>query len=157
MFDDDDFEFPFLPYVRGSETSEEAARRASPNAKTMAQRILTIIDGAGPDGLTTDQVNEILEPFGHGNQTVSPRVLDLLERGMITRGPDKRVTRANKRAYVSRAVRDAVENFDTYWHRPVVRKTPETRAYDRALRDVDKCFKRWVKLWRERSTEMPTR
>lgn len=153
MFDDDEIEA--LPYVKGSETSQETAELAAKHAKKLARAIFTLIVEAGDQGMTTDELNQHFGPLKHENQGVSPRVLDLADRNMITRGPDKRRTRANKPAKVSRAVPAAIVDFDGHWHRRV-KKSPEQRALEHAVQALLQLTKQIAKQARARSAELPT-
>jgi hypothetical protein len=137
--DDADDSFPSLPYVFGSETSQAAALSAAKNAKNVARSIFDKIAAAGADGMTTDELNALFYPLGYENQSVGPRVKDLAERRMITRGPDKRLTQHGKGAFISRAVAD-VTDFDAWWNRPIKRTPTEraTAAFKKLTRDIAK-------------------
>lgn len=120
----------------------------------MARHIFDQIIAAGDRGVTTDELNVIFEPLGQRNQVVSARVKDLVDRGMIRRGPDKRLTRSEAQAEVSRAVPEAAANFDLYWHRRI-KKTPEQRALHEAIQGLPKLAKRIAKQAETNTAELP--
>ena len=79
----------------GSVTSLEAYR--SINKKALQQRVYDYIAECGFRGATTDEVEEALS-LAH--QTVSPRVLELREAGLIEKTGDRRLTRSLRNADV---------------------------------------------------------
>lgn len=92
-----------LPYVDGSDTSEEASRRALPRAGSDAMRILRLVGfaktGAGgfEAGLTCDEVETLLN-LSH--QTASARIRGLRSGGWIRDSGKRRKTRRGRSAVV---------------------------------------------------------
>lgn len=84
-----------LPFADGSDTSEEASRRALPRAGSDARRILALIQLHG--GLTCDEV-EVLGGFSH--QTASARIRGLRKAGWIKDSGSRRPTRTGSPAVV---------------------------------------------------------
>lgn len=82
------------PYIPGSETSKEAARRIVPHIPTDEERILTALRER-PD--TCDGLEERLD-LKH--QTASARIRGLVKKRRITKTIRTALTRSQRRAFV---------------------------------------------------------
>jgi len=71
------------------QTSRDAAARALPGAATHAGRVLRCIVAAGVDGITDEQVSDRI---GMSLNTVRPRRLEMVERGLVMDSGDTTVT-----------------------------------------------------------------
>lgn len=91
------------PFVKGSETSKDAAERIAPALGYLQQVVLDTLSAVRP-GLTTDEI-EVRTGLRH--QTASARVRELAQRGYIEATGEKRPTRSGRAAavYVTREVR----------------------------------------------------
>lgn len=72
------------------------------NKKALQQKVLDYVTGAGFYGTTTDEAEEAL---GLAHQTVSPRMGELRDLGLIYATGDKRLTRSGRKAEVYCATR----------------------------------------------------
>ena len=76
-----------LPYAVGSPTSYAAAQRARGRAGDDRARIFALIHKAGIHGLTRQEIEDASARDGHQLplrvDTIRPRVLELIERGLI--------------------------------------------------------------------------
>ena len=89
-----------LPYVRGSETSLEAAIAAEPNAGTQRRRVLDILRAYRQTqigGLTDHQMQVWL---GMNPSTQRPRRVELVKQGFVVDSGKTRLTPSGKRAVV---------------------------------------------------------
>ena len=89
------FEAP-LKYVRGSETSLEAAVRAEPAAGTQRRRVLDELR-AHPGGLTDDEMQTLL---AMNPSTQRPRRIELVEAKLVKDSGAIRLTQSGRRAVV---------------------------------------------------------
>jgi hypothetical protein len=96
----DELDFTSAPYVRGSETSRAAADEILPHAGTLRAEIYTAIKSAGSTGMTRDQ---LCEQLAMRNQTVCPRVLELIAGQLIVETNETRKTRSGRAAFVLKA------------------------------------------------------
>jgi len=88
------------PYARGSDTSEQAAVSAPPNAGTKRRRIYDLIVICG--GATDD---ELEDRTGWRHQTVSARRRELVLSGLVVDSGKRRTTRSGRKAVVWSPVR----------------------------------------------------
>lgn len=86
-----------VPFVRGSETSEEAADSVRPLVGQMKIQVYEFIASRGPDGATCDETEEALEMR---HQTCSARFRDLRLENRIVQAGKKRLTRSGRKAEV---------------------------------------------------------
>lgn len=101
LFDPNRFE---PKYVRGSETSMEAAIAAEPNAGTQRRRVLDVLRlstfpavPAVISGLTDHEMQAILEM---NPSTQRPRRVELVSAGLVKDSGNTRLTPSGKRAVV---------------------------------------------------------
>lgn len=92
---------PPLPYVAGSETSKAAAESMRKCAAFQRGQVYDAICDAGVHGLTRE---EIEAETGLPGNSVRPRVVELIEGGMIKSADEKRRTASGRRAEVLVAV-----------------------------------------------------
>jgi len=82
-----------LPFVRGSQTSMDAAEQAKPNAASQRARVLKLITEScwrtDDSGLTDQQIQDRLKMDGN---TERPRRNELVERGLIKDSGRRRKT-----------------------------------------------------------------
>ena len=83
-----------LPYQRGSDTSEEAARSVRPHRERMADTVLAAISLRA----MTDE--ELVEMTGLSPSTVRPRRVELVEAGLVRDSGERRPTRSGRKAVV---------------------------------------------------------
>ena len=86
-----------LPYVRGSETSKEAAIAAEPNAGTQRRRVLDELRCFRDEGLTDHDMQDIL---AMNPSTQRPRRVELVKQGFVVDSGKTRLTPSGKRAVV---------------------------------------------------------
>lgn len=91
------------PAVRGSETSEAAAKSIAPESETLRDKILAAIRARGRNGLTDDE-GEVMLSMRH--QTYSARRRELYLAGRIILSGARRWTRARRFADVYIAAED---------------------------------------------------
>lgn len=84
------------PYAAGSDTSKEAADAILPRVGTLQAMVLELIQ-ASRGGLTCDQVEA---QMGGKHQTVSARVYELKNKGLIMDSGRRRLTRSGRKAVV---------------------------------------------------------
>lgn len=97
--------YPKAPgYVKGSETSKEAAESVEKHVTGLARKVLDFIEARGKWGATSDEI-EIDLDMRH--QTASARVRELFLKNKIDRTEIKRKTRSGRNAFVYR-VREGV-------------------------------------------------
>ena len=90
-----------LKYVRGSETSLEAAIAAEPNAGTQRRRVLDKMREFLSTGLTDHEMQYLL----HLNpSTQRPRRVELVKAGLVKDSGNTRLTPSGRRAVVWVAV-----------------------------------------------------
>lgn len=89
-----------LPYQRHSDTSREAALMAEPHRDTDLARVLLVIRAACVDGVTDE---EIVERARMAGNTVRPRRVELVQRGLVIDSGVRRPTRSGRKAVVWRA------------------------------------------------------
>ena len=92
---------PTLPYVKGSETSQEAAESMKPHAPTIRHRVYFYILEQGGLGATDSQIEIAL---GLRHQTASPRRRELEQMGAIQKSGQCRKTASGRRAGVYVAI-----------------------------------------------------
>lgn len=90
-----------VPYARGSDTSEEAARALEPRAPMLRRLVLEAFEEAGPRGLTADQAAECV---GLSILAVRPRVTELYQAGKLERAMERRQNESGMWARVLRVV-----------------------------------------------------
>lgn len=97
---------PSVPYVKGSETSKDAADRMKPVVESCQTRVLDYITACGLDGATDDE-GEVATGLIH--QNYSARRVDLWKKGIVVKTEEKRETRRHRGAgvYVARSVLEA--------------------------------------------------
>lgn len=86
-----------LKYVRGSETSLEAAIAAEPAAGTQRRRVLDLLREHPFTGLTD---HEMQEKLGMNPSTQRPRRVELVDGGLVKDSGICRLTPSGKRAVV---------------------------------------------------------
>ena len=86
-----------VPFVKGSDTSKEAAQSMSPHVGRIAKQVFNYIVKQGIRGSTCDEVELAL---GLRHQTASARIRELVQRGMVVDRGYRRVTRSNRKAVV---------------------------------------------------------
>ncbi len=86
-----------LPYVKGSDTSREAAHAKLATASTEIARVYRALVAAGPHGKTDDelQVELDMDP-----STQRPRRVELVRKDLVVDSGTKRLTRSRRRATV---------------------------------------------------------
>jgi len=105
-----------LPFVVGSETSQDAAKSARKHARRVARLIYSAIVEAGDRGRTRDELDQHFKESGLTHQSITARARDLVYSGLCTDGPDRRKTAQNATACVLRAVPGA--DFDALYRVP---------------------------------------
>ena len=85
------------PFVRGSQTSKEAAAAIKPKMATLQQRVLDTIKSAGSAGLTDEQVRTLT---GLQHSTETPRRIELVAKGLVKDSGRTRKTRSGRSATV---------------------------------------------------------
>lgn len=85
------------PFVRGSQTSKDAADAIKPKMATLQQRVLDTIKSAGERGMTDEQVRSIT---GLGGSTEVPRRIELVAKGLVKDSGKTRKTRGGRNATV---------------------------------------------------------
>ena len=83
------------PFVRESDTSEQAALSVQPHLPRLERVVLTAIADGG--GRTSDEVEQAT---GLAHQTVSARIRGLVQRGLLADSGERRVTRSGRKAAV---------------------------------------------------------
>jgi len=86
-----------VPYVEGSDTSRKAAQAAQSMAKTLRDQVCAHATALGPYGMTRQ---EICKATGLKNETVCPRVRELLRDGRLVTLVETRGTDAKNDAHV---------------------------------------------------------
>ena len=84
-------------FVRGSDTSEQAAIEVASRSEAMRNKIMSMVKLRGMFGCTS---NEAGKELGMKPQTVSARFAELSHRGMLIRTLRKRTTQGNYKAFV---------------------------------------------------------
>ena len=84
-----------LPHARDSKTSEAAAARATPTAKSNRRMIFEFLQRVG--GATDDEIEEMFDLL---HQTASARRRELVLQGMVCDSGHKRPTRSGSEATV---------------------------------------------------------
>ena len=87
----------FPPHVKQSDTSKEAALSVVDTAMSVRHQVLRLIAKCGTRGLTTDEIERIL---ARSHQTVSARVKELRNDGLVVDSGSRRRTRFGRRAAV---------------------------------------------------------
>ncbi len=85
------------PYVKGSETSREAAEKIEPKKITMQAVILTFFGSRMAFGATVDEVERTL---GMLHQSAGARVRELVLAGKLVDSEQTRKTRSGRNAVV---------------------------------------------------------
>lgn len=94
------------PYVRGSETSREAAEAIAPDTPTLRRAVLEYLRSRGPTGATDDEMQTALGMHAH---TQCPRRIELVSAGLVVKSGEKRPTRSGRAATVWTAVTKPTE------------------------------------------------
>lgn len=89
------------PHVRSSDTSKAAARSIEPQLGRLQGKVLEVIQRRAALGATTDEVEFVL---AMSHQTVSARVKELRDKGLIRDKGTRRPTRSGRAAVVYVAV-----------------------------------------------------
>lgn len=79
------------------QTSKDAYESVKPYVPTIKERVYDVIASYGSDGMTTDEIEGYLN-LAH--QTVSPRVLELRQDGLLKDSGEKRKTISGRKAIV---------------------------------------------------------
>lgn len=90
------------PQDSGPRTSVEAARSVETTGPAQRTAVLAVLRLAGSLGATREELEGMT---GLSGNAVRPRVAELLAARLVTDGPDCRLTRSGRRAWVVRAVR----------------------------------------------------
>ncbi len=85
------------PYVRGSLTSEQAAKAISDSAAPLCRQVLRLIRDHGVNGLTREELETV---SGLKGNTIRPRVRTLMDAGLIIASDEVRRTASGQRAQV---------------------------------------------------------
>lgn len=88
-------EQPYLPYARDSDTSRTAAMELAPVAGELCRRVLAHVRQTG--GSTVDEIEEALQML---HQTAGARMRDLVLKGYVKDGGERRNTRSGRKAVV---------------------------------------------------------
>ena len=86
-----------LPFVIGSDTSEDAADLARAGAATQRDRVRAAIRAAGEAG-RTDEERQLALVLG--GSTERPRRIELVERGLIRDSGRRRATSTGRQAVI---------------------------------------------------------
>ena len=88
-----------LPPANATETSIAAAQSAIPFYRNLRDRVLWLIQDAGPHGRTNEELSTLTDrPI----QSICPRVRELYLKGLIHDSGQTRLTRSNRSAVVWR-------------------------------------------------------
>ena len=100
-----------LPFVSGSNTSEAAAKAASDEAPTLRRDVLKLIARTDDYGLTCDDVEVSMS---RSHQTISARIRELAQGGLVEDSGRRRFTRSGRtaRVYVATAAGKAAIKGD---------------------------------------------
>lgn len=90
------------PYIKGSATSEAAAKSMEQSLSTLQKKLLVLVTESGKRGMTCD---ELEHRTNIRHQTLSARVRELYLRGRIYRTKRTRTTRSGRQAVVYRTRR----------------------------------------------------
>jgi hypothetical protein len=93
----------FAPYVKGSDTSKEAADSMTDEELGRLERLVyATIEKAGEQGRIDDEVTVLTEPVHHwtGPSSAAARRVALVKRGLVVDSGKRRKTRSNKNATV---------------------------------------------------------
>jgi predicted ArsR family transcriptional regulator len=85
----------WVPYVRGSDTSRDAAESMRPHVSELEREILEFVRSDG--GATCDEVEDCM---GIAHQTASARLKGLADKGLIKDSGARRPTRSGRAARV---------------------------------------------------------
>ena len=88
---------PAIKFVRGSETSMEAAVAAEPRAGTQRRRVLDLLREYPTTGLADHEMQKLL---GMNPSTQRPRRIELVEAGLVKDSGLDRLTESGRRAVV---------------------------------------------------------
>jgi hypothetical protein len=86
-----------LPYVKGSDTSQDAADSMREHADRLRREVYNYIADTMLEGLTCDEVEDLMS---ERHQTISARVNELRDGGLIVDTGARRRTRSNRKAAV---------------------------------------------------------
>lgn len=87
--------FPGFKEIGG--TSEEAAKAIAERAPTLRAQALHLLRQTYPMGLTAD---EVARSLGETPFAMRPRVTELFNSGLVQKGPDRRINRSGRQAWV---------------------------------------------------------
>lgn len=132
---------PGAPYVKGSDTSLEAAEEAVSFSASLREQILDHIQKLGGAGATCDEVEV---SFGLRHQTASARIRELVQVGSLKDSGARRKTRSGRGAVVW--VRD-----DGTDPRP---ETPNLDAWDILKGDLGADFLSAFTKWAQAEQKM---
>lgn len=96
-----------VPYVRGSDTSKDAADSMRSAAAVLRERVYRLVDKA-EKGLTCDEIEVKLKDAVR-QSTVSARVRELVLKGRLVDSGKRRLTRSNRKAAVWIVLVEGVE------------------------------------------------
>ena len=87
----------WVPYVRGSDTSRDAAESMRPHVSAIERDVLAFVKRAGAMGTTCDEIEDRMK-LAH--QTASARLKGLADKGLIKDSGVRRPTRSGRAARV---------------------------------------------------------
>jgi len=128
--DTDDLDFLFdtpsapLPFVKGSDTSEDAAKSMGASAGVLRAEVLRFLEDAGSDGATDEEIQIALSM---NPSTERPRRGELVELGAVKDSGTRRPTTSGRQAGVWVAVPPALR----------VEQRVETKAKSALRRELD--------------------
>jgi DNA-binding Lrp family transcriptional regulator len=86
--------FAYVPYVKSSDTSRDAAESMRPHVSEIEQRVLAFVK------LRARTCEELEEATGLSHQTASARLKGLADKGLIKDSGARRPTRSGRAARV---------------------------------------------------------
>jgi hypothetical protein len=89
--------FAEAPFVRGSDTSEAAARAIEPDMNALQQKVLAHLRGCSALGATDDEMQRAL---AMNPSTQRPRRIELVNKGLVVDSGMKRRTGSGRWAVV---------------------------------------------------------
>lgn len=132
-----------VPFVRGSDTSAEAAQSKVETYRTDCERVLAIVKSRGEEGVTNDELKVILH-----DETSGPtvRVKQLIDEGRLRDSGQRRLSRSMKRQRVVILGEDPAPIHGAPQDRATTR--PSVEALERALAELRR-------LWGQGRTRDP--
>jgi hypothetical protein len=126
-----------VPFVVGSDTSQQAAKDKLPTAMSDEARVLAFIDKCGGHGATDDEIEVALQML---HQNASARRYALASKGLVVDSGVRRRTRSNRRAVVW------VVNVDPASAKPVPRPPSLRKQLREAREHADALDRNWANL-----------